>query len=208
MVVRRSRMGWVLLLPLAIALSGCPFSPEKGKDDPTPPDTEYQPQTSITNVLANLRQSYIDMNYDEYEKLLDDAYVFVFDPDDVGEETDFKDEWPRGDDLASARNMFGKQPNADGRVVDAITLEFVAGSAETSPVNPDWQRVILSAVELSLETTDQQGDKWFLETPGNYQAYLDFIETSEIHEESGKTIWKIVRWEDKPSQKKNLIAAN
>ncbi len=192
-----------LILPIPccfILMIGC-------NDESTKPPVDEEPAgypvaKTISQLIANLRQSHIDMDYDEYEKTLSESYLFVFDPDDVGEGTGFLEEWPREDDLASTKKMFTGQPSADGRVVDGIVLEFVVGEAASSPNDPSWEQVILTAVELSMETTDPQGDKWFLETPGNYQVYLDLVQEPDADD---SLVWKIIRFQDRPPY--NVLAS-
>lgn len=209
MKYRNMNRAWVLLLvPLLVGLLGCPFSPDKKDDPDPPPPSEFKSQVSITNVLYNLDLAYTEMDYDEYAKLLDPAFTFVFDPDDIGPEEPWQEEtWGRGEELDSAENMFGGQPNIDNRAVDRIELDFVAGQPETSPINDEWQMVILNAVDLALHTTDVgSGDQWLLQTPGNYFANIHFVTTDEIDSETDLPIINIVMWEDRPPDIGKFIA--
>lgn len=189
----------LLLIPLFLILLACPWDPPK-KPPVIIEKDPYLPPTTITNVLENLRLSYTNRNDDEYAKLLHPAFTFVFDPRDIGPDKPWQAEtWGKGEELDSAKNMFGGQPNLHGRAVDSIELDFVVGQPVTSPVNGAWQMVILTAVDLALHTTEvHSGDQWLLETPGNYEAYLHLIRTEEEFEDTGDMIWKIAMWEDKP----------
>ncbi len=186
----RSRLLWVLPV-LVIGIAGCPFSPDKGKDKPPDDDeSEYLPQTSITNVLANLKQSYEEKNYVEYIKLLHPSFIYVFDPVDAGQD-EIPDQWGLADEKISAENMFGNEPNREGYRAEEIRLSFTAGTPqEDPPINPDWTKVRLSPVNLTIDGRHEEtGDVLIYEVLNN-QAELYFVQ-------DGQT-WYIVWWEDKP----------
>jgi hypothetical protein len=186
---------------------GCPWDP---RDDPTPPPPpdDYKPQITIPNVLYNLQLSYQDRRYEEYGKLLDEAFTFVFDPRDVGPDRAWPDlTWGKGEELDSAWNMFSGEANTEDQVVDRIELSFAESDIRVSEENDQWQMVILTAVDLKLFTTQQHsGDEWILQTPGGYETIMHFVLTDEIDETTQAPIWKIVLWEDKPPMKKVVSA--
>ena len=212
-MVPHLKRAWILvLLPIFLATASCPFSPEKkGGNDDDPIVTEYKPQVTISNVLHNLKLAYEQMNYEEYAKLLDEAFRFRFDPRDVGPEKPWHEtEWGRGEELDSTRNMFGGEANLNGLIVDKITLSFEAGQPEASLENDEWQQVLLTAVDLELKATEQgTGDEWIIQTPGGYEALFHFVQTDEIDPGTSANIWKIAMWVDKPpAGKKALLAQN
>jgi len=190
----------LFLLPVFAVLTACPFDPPDRPDPPITPISEYLSQVTISNVLHNLRLAYVERKHEEYGKLLDDAFTFVFDPRDVGPEKPWSDlTWGRGDELDSAWNMFNGQPNMDDQVVDRIELAFDEGTPRISEVNDEWKMVTLTAVDLKLFTTEQHsGDEWILETPGGYEANLHFVQTDEVDPKTEAPVLKIVLWEDKP----------
>ena len=210
-MVPHLKKAWILvLLPVFLGLVSCPFSPDKTGGPPDDPVvTEYKPQVTISNVLHNLKLAYEQMKYEEYAKLLDDSFRFRFDPRDVGEDKPWGEaEWGKGEELDSARNMFGGQPNLNGLIVDRIKLTFEPGTPEPSVENDQWQQVLLTAVDLKLEATEQlTGDEWTIQTPGNYEALFHFIQTDEIDPGTSANIWKIAMWVDKPPQGKRTLLA-
>jgi hypothetical protein len=67
--------------------------------------------------------------------------------------------------------------------------------------------VHLTAVDLKVYATEQaSGDEWILQTPGGYEAFFHFVQTDETDPATGANLWKITMWEDKPPQKKVLLA--
>lgn len=160
-------------------------------------ETDYPSATTISQLLQNFELSHEETNYDEYALLLDEEFVFVFDPRDVGSEPgQWPDTtWSRTEDLVSAANMLGGEPDHDGLVVESVVLEFDAGQQETSQLHEEWQFTELSAVDLSLLTRDHSsGDEWILQTPGNYEAHLHLVQKEP---DEGMQVWRIIRWEDR-----------
>ena len=116
--------------------------------------------------------------------------------------------WGRFEELQSASNIFGGEPNVHGRIVDDIRLLFDPGDPEISSENEEWQQAHLTAVDLKIYATEQgTGDQWILQTSGGYEAYLHVLQTDEIDPWTGESIWKIIMWEDKPPVKRLAGAA-
>jgi hypothetical protein len=195
MMLRREHLiRWALLLPfLAVLSAGCIFNPDK-KDPPiVPPVSNFKVPTTITNVIHNLKQAYIEKNYDEYAKLFTEDYQYIFDPNDTG----VPDSWVLGDELDVHRNMFGGEANRDGNYVTDIQLAFTENEPDTDPQFPEYSRVVLSAVDLRVDTRNKDnGDVTLYLTPAGTQAHLYFLQTDEVHESNQQRIWKIVVWKD------------
>ena len=137
---------WPFLALLSLTLLvGCRSDSKKPPDaDPSP----YLTQTSIPNVLANLTLAYTKMNYEEYQKLLDSSYEYIFAPQDIGGENNIPASWGRADELVSAEHMFNGSANRDGYRAEEILLTFTAGADTPTELNPDWRKVVLSNVNL------------------------------------------------------------
>jgi hypothetical protein len=188
--------------------TGCPFSPEKDK----PPDVVEDPFPASVNIdilLDNFLKAYTTMNYNEYEKLLDEAFEFVFDPDDIGEENGYKERYSRGEELDSTRNMFSQQPDTKNRIAQSIRMSFVRGEPEQSPENDQWKKVVLSTFELEVEAIQaDDGETWFLRTKGGYFVDLHVVQSEEIDPATDARIWKIIQMVDRPPQTKTLLASS
>ncbi len=192
------RYAFVVLLVLALGtLAGCPFITKGGDDKPNPEPPVYPEPTTIGIVLQNLQKSYIEMNIDQYEKLFDPSYTYIFSPQDIGDGN--PESWGLSDEIVSARHMFSKtDANLDGNIAEKVRLTFDIGPEIPNDLE-DWTKVILSNVYLTLETRSAQtGDNTNYEVQGD-QAYLWFKKVGGY--------WKIVQWEDRPIAKK-LLAKN
>ncbi len=195
---RRHLYRLLVALPLAVVvLTGCPFSPKHNDTKPVEP-SNYLPQTTIPNVIANLSRSYTERNYEEYQKLLDSSYEYIFAPQDIGGPNNIPASWGRADELVSADHMFNKASNKDGYWAESISLSFTAGADTATVLNPSWRKVVLKDVTLRVysrhETTS---DPLTYEVLGD-QANLYFFLTDETAPGTNLKVWKIVRWEDKP----------
>ena len=161
--------------------------------------TTYGARTSILSVIHDLAQAYQDRNRDEYGKLFDDQFTFIFDPFDA-EKYWIPDSWGLADELLSAQHLFGfgAQPNRDGYRAESIELQFRAGPEESTDLNPAWKKVTLSEVYLTVGSRHKDtGDPMTYRVEGD-MAHLYFVETDEFDAGNGLKIWKIVRWDDKP----------
>jgi hypothetical protein len=186
-------------LPMLLLLAGCPFTPDrKNKPDPIPPDLDYVANTSITNVLANLKTSYNKHNnIEQYKKLLDPSYTYIFDPRDVGGEHNIPESWGYSDDVLSAEHLFGSEPNVDGYRMEDINLTFSYGADVVSTVQSNWRMVTLAQIALYVYTRNNAGESLIYEAL-NSKAEIHFIRTDELDPASQARIWKIIYWVDKP----------
>lgn len=207
MFKRRVRpSGGLLLLPILLGLAGCPFSPSDNTDPPPPPPREYHERTAIDSVLFNLKLSYNKKNIEEYKDVLHSEFANFFSPNDIGGPHNIPESWGYADEVASATNLFGNQPNADGYRCETISLGFTAGPDVPSELGEGWRKVTLTQVQLNVDTRHQtNGDQLMYQVLGD-QADLFFVQTDEIGSNGGH-LWRIIRWEDKPLGKR-LLAAN
>lgn len=165
------------------------------------------PLTSIANVLANLERSYQEKNYEEYSKLFDVAYEYVFAPQDVGGPDNIPMSWGRADELGSADNMLGSVQNMDGYRAEQITLSFTSGPDTSTDLNPNWRKVVLSEVDLRIiGRHDTTAEPLIYEVRGD-KAEFYFIQTDETAPGTTDKIWKIVRWDDKPIMVHSAVAS-
>ncbi len=159
---------------------------------------EYLPQTSSTNVLANMARAYQEMSYEEYRKLLDVSFEYVFAPQDTGGPNSIPGSWGLSDELLSASHLLGRVVNSDGYLADAITVHFTQGPDTPADLNPEWRKVVLSNVNLEVAAREgTSNDPLTYQVIGD-KANLYFVQTEETAPGTDLRIWKIIRWEDKP----------
>ncbi len=202
MARQRSKRGpagawlWLSALFVALALSGCIFSPEKKKK----PDivVPYPVATSPGNVLAIVKRAYEERKIEEFEKIFATEYVFQFSPEDIVQ-GNTPAEWPRNDEIDSARNMFGDD------TVDRIEMTSFIIPAPRAAVESDnlpsiegVQVITIDAVRLSVFTRNLDGEVLELLVPGE-QAVFFFLETQVVDPASGRKLWELIRWRDKPT---------
>jgi hypothetical protein len=161
--------------------------------DPDHP-CSYPPPRSIKQLMRELERSFRDRETDEFTKLFDESFEFVFDPQGIGEDDGWKDPWPSAKFLQSMRNFFEHRPDSENRIADQITLDFEMEEIETSPVHPDWKRVILSDFHLEVVAIDaDDGQAYILRTPTGHEIVTHLLRTAEP-----APVWKFVRLEEDP----------
>jgi hypothetical protein len=201
----RTRMLLGLLFTVILA-GGCASDSKKKVPDPDP--SLYLPQTSIASVLANMTRAYEEMNYEEYRRLLDLSFVYIFAPQDIGGPNNIPPSWGLPDDLLSAARMFGHEVNRDGYIAESITLAFTASPDDSTDLGPNWRKVVLSNVNLEIRSRHEtSGDLLSYQVLGD-KADLYFVETAETVPGTSQRIWKIIRWEDKPLQYGSAMTMN
>jgi len=182
---------------IALAIGGCEATK---RSQPLPPDWG-EPQTSISNVIDNFKRALIETKADRYAAQLADSFTFAFAQQDIGGSHNNPATWNRVADVLSMTHMCGKQvANTEGYVCDTIAFSFDRGTPVTDPDHPNWTKLVLSNIYLTVVSHKQDTlDPLNYEVSGD-QAYLYFAQ-------SGST-WKLIRWEDHPIQHKGATSVN
>lgn len=191
------KKAWItaILLPLALgSLVGCPWTPGKNLVIPIDPG-KYLPQSSMVNVLANLKTAYEDRNIDQYKKLFSDDYTFVFSPADASDQDDpTPAQWGKEEEFTSTENMFRNE------LVEKITLDYVAGVPERADTvaygRGAWKMKVDSA-NLAVSTRNEAGEALIYQVPGTLEMFF-FREEPSKPAADGRPSWFIFRWEDQP----------
>jgi hypothetical protein len=152
--------------------------------------TTYGALTSITSVIENLRTVWNDLDYDEYARILDPSYTFVFAPQDVGGPNNIPDSWGLADELLSARHLYSTtDPNVDGYVAHGVSLTFVVGPEIPNDIGT-WTKVVLSSLFLTVSCREEHtADPLDYLVQGD-QANLWFAQVGSE--------WRLVQWQDIP----------
>lgn len=187
-------VGIVAMLAL---VPGCLFSPDK-QPPKTGGDDQYQPRTTISGVMNNLKVSYRNREIERYEELFHPAFNFVFDPADVQENPDIPPSWDWSEDRSSTRNMF------EADLVERIQIDFVVGPPQdaTEADQGQWvfpsgtKRVIVTEVSLNVDTRDPTGGENIIYRVDGDQAIFFLVQDS-VETQDGLPVWKIFEWRDK-----------
>lgn len=186
--ISRHARCWLALFSL-VALTGCPFTPDKGDTDPDPVDP-FLKRVSPENLLANLKTAYKERAVAEYESLLASDFTFVLSPEDAGQ-PGMPDQWGRNQEITIHQKMF------DAELVQSLTLDFVVGSRIFDPADQLWT-ITIANVDLYLNgiTPDHP-------TPTTYRvqdgtAKFWFRQNSWNAAGTTEPVWTIVKWEDMP----------
>lgn len=136
--LHRTSLLWVAILVVTTGLlSGCGiFSPDETKEKP-PVDTGpgIVPQTTQDAVVNNFKVSYEKKLIEEYDKVLDENFVFYFAQTDV-DQLGVEPSWNRAAEMASATKMFTGQP---GTTPGGQPQEPITGFQLTlNPDTPAW----------------------------------------------------------------------
>jgi len=154
----------VFLMPLllvAMAGSGCLFSPDNDSKPPPPPPVIPFPD-SADQLIANFKTAYTSMKIDDYRPVLHPQYVFILRPEDVplGE----SDRFTYAEELAVAENMFSGLPipRPGDTAVPAIssiaiaTLDRQGTWSDMGPSDPDFPNTSrgLYLIQLTFSRAD------------------------------------------------------
>lgn len=156
-----SRLALVLVASFAVvALAGCGiFSPDESDDGGGTPVGDFKlPLVSDKEVgrdqaISNLELAYELMNYDQYERLINEDYVFRIDPNDIESVGQF--ELSDTQDLDSTFKMFNSETGEE-RILDAQGN----WTGETETVPP------VQTIRLTL--TPASGSAWTLMPDGEF----------------------------------------
>ena len=162
-----------------------------------PPVSNYLPQTSPANVIANLQVAYGERRIDEYRKLFTDDFVFVFDPaDPVDPNHPSPPQWGLADELSSAENMF-----TDTLVTRIELSSYVLGvpsRVDSVEYRPRAWKVRVDQVNLQVHTRRPDGNLLTLLVDGATEVFFFVEEPSRPSPVNGRPTWYIFRWEDQP----------
>lgn len=138
--MRIHRLGFLMpLLLVALAGSGCLFSPDDDTKPPPPPPVIPFPDTE-DQLITNFKTTYTSMKIDDYRPVLHPQYVFILRKEDVppGE----SDRFTYAEELAVAENMFSGLPierpgDTTVPAISSIAIAVLTRLGEWSSVGPN-----------------------------------------------------------------------
>jgi hypothetical protein len=190
---KRSIFVVLTLVVTAGLTTSCIFDP-KQKDDPggEVKKVEYKDLTEMDHVLINLELAYNERNFQQYDKLLDDGFTFIFSDTDFNEGTVEYDQWDRNAEATSTRNILDPNLAADNRVT-SIDLHLTYPEGNWSELPPDenhpdesWYTKTVN-YNLVIKTADQ----WEHRANGLQAQFTIRWGATEDGEH-----WRIILWRD------------
>ncbi len=197
----------IIALALIIpAFNSCIFDAKQApptKEKKAPP---FRDLTERDDVFFNLQLAYNQMNIDEYNKLLDDKFIFNFSPADLVGDPPNVDvaQWDRAAEIDATRNIFnlGVLPPGVDPVSD-ITLElFFTDSRVDTTEGDDWQPV------APPDPQKYPGEVWYFQRIDYFLSVvagentftsggpLKTEYTIRQVDDNGTMIWRIISWRD------------
>jgi hypothetical protein len=177
------------LIAVGLLIAGC------GGDDPhyrpTGPGVEppWVPEVK-DDVLYVLELAYNERNFAEFEKLLDENFVFVFSEDDFNRGAVPFPSWERTDEIAASQKIF--DPNLEGgkRVISIdLRLYYPEGdwTEETANESHPDESWFTKTVEYNLVV--KTADNWEHRANGLKAQFT-------LREDDTTGGWRIVLWAD------------
>ena len=177
-------------------LAGCPWSP-KPDHKIIHVESNYLPQTSPENVIANLQTAYGERKIDEYRKLFTDDFIFVFNPaDPVDPNHPSPPQWGLVDELDVTENMF-----ADELVtkIELSSYNFgVPERVDSVEYRPRAWKVRVDHTNLQVYTRKEDGTLLTLLVDGATEMFFFVEDPTKPSPVDGRPTWYIFRWEDQP----------
>lgn len=166
-----------------------------GDDKVTPPTeapvVEFKNLKTKDDILHNLVLAYNERHYEEYDKLLDDNFVFNFSRADFLS-GDTPHHWDRTAEVRSYSLMINVNPTGATRVVSIyLKLDYDADGWIEDPPNPDHPDETWYKKTAGYDLTIKTADNWQARTHG---LQAEFTIRWAGTQEDGH--WRIVLWRD------------
>lgn len=189
---KRSILILLSLILFAGLTTSCILDPkeEKTGDDPPAP-VVFKDLKAKDDILHNLELAYNERAFEEYDKLLDDAFVFIFSPEDFSSGAT-PQQWDRNAEVGANSRLLDPQLDDDQRVISIdLSLDYPKDNWTEEP-----------------ENTNHPGESWYRKTV-DYDLIvktLDSWEHRALRLQAEFTIrwagtqedghWRIVLWRD------------
>ena len=182
-----------LTLLLVATMSSCIFDPKKESKPPEDkPKSEYKDLTEKWHVLFNQQLAYNEMAAERYVAILDENFISVFNPGDVGKDR-VPEWWDVTAEQESVRNMLNKQGGWKDNPILSVSFQLAnIENATWQEVNPDQQEF---PGEIWYSAT--VGYNFFIDTTNDIQFITSGTPRAEftVRQQADKT-WRLVRWRD------------
>jgi hypothetical protein len=179
--------GIMMLLTMLALLPAC----DEGPSGPPPPEGSlFEPLTSRSAVVNNIEVAWNHRNSDKIGELLDENFVFILDPADVG--GDVPESWDRAEELANSEALFTSNtaPNPTGPECERISVNFDDDEITWTPlaVSPStFGETWYTATVYYDHTYEMKPDITYIAPPGSAAQ----LTVRPVGDE-----WRLVEWRD------------
>jgi hypothetical protein len=195
--MKRNLLTITLVIFCSMVMGSCILDPKKEPPKEEPPPPTFESLKEKDHTLFNLEEAYKQRNIVEYDKLLDDFFVFHFAEADWGADPPKTPiQWGREAERGATANMFDpnfSKPGQDPISSIDITMSYAADNwiavDSGDQVNYPGETWYQKNIRYTLTIT--AGDDTFF-TNGEISA-LFVIRLAEVE---GEQFWRIVSWHD------------
>lgn len=181
---------WIIALVVVAGLTtSCILDPKDTPEEKDQPIVTFKSLQERDDVLFNLELAYNERRILEYDKLLDDAFIFYFDDADYSTNKT-PVQWDRTTEVNANANMFDQNYQGDLRAITIdLELTYPAGEWTEEPENEvhpgeSWYRKI---VDYDLVIVTEGGME--------YRA-LKLQAQFTIRWDDTKKLWQLRMWHD------------
>jgi hypothetical protein len=173
----------VLTLAATLAALSCLFSDEPETEPP------YPEATTPANCLKCVEVSFTGRDAVLLDDMLSKAFVFYFDPDDVGQNPPggsnyvIPESWSRAEFAGTVSNMFK----------DAHSVSFSINTAGVAEPDPNATTYLVENITIRLLVMVDELNGFIAD-----QGYCDF-EFERYENEKGEDLWRLTKWWDNTS---------
>ena len=176
---------------VAGSLPACFLDPEQTPPPEDKPAEQFKDLTEQNDVLFNLRESYDQRNGDEYDRLVDDDFVFFFSDGDVAT-GNYPAQWSRETDVPATRGLFRDAINVDLTLqLDQVSWISFEPDQDLYPGETWWTTSVQYDFNMRF---GRDPDTTWISTGASAQFTIRQVE------KNGKMIWRLVRWRDLDAQ--------
>jgi hypothetical protein len=188
----KKHLAWpAFLLLIVFMFSSCILDPKEKLSKKEPPPSPWEDLKEKDDVFHNLLEAYKQMNIVQYDRLLDEEFIFHFSQADI-ENGLPQEQWGRADELRSTEHMFSRYEDEKYGAITSIDLILDKSGPwfEFYPEAP-YEGEIWYQKTVTYSITAQTTSPWELQG-----LDMDALFTVRFAEADGDTIWRIITWYD------------
>jgi len=187
----------ILILLSLIVIAGlttsCILDPKEQKEgDDTKPPVVFKDLQERDDVLFNLELAYNERRYDEYDKLLDDNFTFIFSEWDYdNEEVEFE-QWDRVSEVRANLKILDQGLGGGKRVISIdLSVDYAEDNWTELPENEDHPGESWYTQIVDYNLTIKTADDWEHRANGLQAKFtIRWAATGDGEH------WRVILWQD------------